>query len=1158
MNEHLSPQERLAELEQAFRFSAPAPGPHEDALGALRAALPPVPREVAGLPLGGLHEPLERRVTQAGERLAAYHAQQMDVLAVQGLQAEHAFAVLFAHTRLLDALHRCAFDIALEELPLLLRLRLLEAQRELETRRDTLPRRREKLEALEAELARPAGGADDPAPDDPAPDDPAPDDPAPDDPAHLDYLRRVAAEQRVELEQGEAALEALERALPALQDFRAEPRAFCERIVLFARGGYGRAEMSFSSDIDTGYCLERSGLAPAQAGVYHEFVLRVERLLHAAGLATAHQFFELGEDLSRFALPDALHTIPSILESRALVGRAGLLTALQAQFRAMLPFEPLVRRKIEEFEEQAMPDFTSMNLKEDSGGLRSIQTPLWLLGITYEAPSFMTVELLRLGRAQGLLSVWEAARLLLALEFLYELRNFAGAAERHYYDREAKESGFHIQAFHANRVDDHLVRLYLFRKQRFESIDAFDMYRLRLLEDVQHIARRLLERVLDRTVTHDLGAFRVSVHLGHKRIIAVEPLDDHGGVELRALFGETEPLLRLFAYIAATGYELTEALRDALSAVVSGLRLPRTPAALKRQAALLSELMGAPFAHRAVEALFEVDDPLVPGQPSLIGRFIPAFEETIFLLRRFEGQTLPLHAQILRSLACGEAELVRLRRHHPELYDLLRPADVLALKWSLLLQGLGRLQGGRQRTAQTAERAAEVLAALGYDDPELERGVRLLIEHHASVAGLARTATYRDQALAQYFEIAGRSLVNVTLLYLVNLAVLQAYGEGAEVDVASLRAMFRETNEMLGEMRGFPVQERSLELINVYFDRKKRELIADTRLHLLLKQAVAQGLKAAVFEPLQRAGHPAWERVQRAASDLDALQREIVLGAVSPSEEARLEARLLQALRNNLGREAVLALTEAHDALLSWFFAGFANRYLMGSLPGDLAAQMAKFAHFREASVIVDVVAGPQGATEGLLIHIRGLSRPHTRVAYAMSRNRVNIGSGKVNRVALSADEHAWCYYFQVSTLDPEIRLAARDLELMIATESPPELDVPQQAAPYERSRARVEFQGNDGKGYHVVARKGQFEREARDYGVVRVVLRDEPYLFYKVSRAFDLFDVEVQSSLITTIGNQVVDYFYLTPQDYEHLRTSRFEEVLIGLVASDLLAVAR
>ena len=70
-----------------------------------------------------------------------------------------------------------------------------------------------------------------------------------------------------------------------------------------------------------------------------------------------------------------------------------------------------------------------------------------------------------------------------------------------------------------------------------------------------------------------------------------------------------------------------------------------------------------------------------------------------------------------------------------------------------------------------------------------------------------------------------------------------------------------------------------------------------------------------------------------------------------------------------------------------------------------------------------------------------------------------------------------------------------------------------------------------------------------------RLVLRDEPYLIYKVSRAFDLFNVEIQQSLITTVGNQVVDYFYLLPEDYERLRTSRFEEVLIRLVHSDLLA---
>ncbi len=1139
MNTDRSAQDRFAALEQAFRFSpaAAGAGPHEAALRASAEALPAVPGNCEALGREALQALLAGRAEAAAAALAPTYARQREALAVQGLQAAHSFTVLFAHTALLDALHRCAFAIALAELPALLRLRRLETEAERASRGESLPRRREKMALLEAELAQ--GPAAD------------------EDPGQRAYLERVAATQRGELEAAEQALAALEAADPALAEFAVDAQRFAGRIVLFARGGYGRAEMSFSSDIDTGYCLDGSGLAPAQAGVYHEFVLRVERLLAGAGLQPAHQFFELGEDLSRFAEPDSLHTIPSILESRTLAGNGEILTSLQAQFRAMLPFEELVRRKIEEFDEASLPRVTSMDLKSDQGGLRSIQTPLWLLGITYGAASYLTVDLLRLAREKRLLSVWEAARLLLAMEFLYELRNFTGAAERYYYDREARESGFHVPAFHENRVDDPMARLYLFRKQRFDSIDAFDRYRLRRVEEVQRIARRLLERVLDRTIVHELGAFRVSVHLGHKRITAIA---DAAGqpAELRTLFGAGETLLTLFGYMAASGYSLADPLVDALSGVVTSLRLAGDRAGLARQAGQFSALMEAPFAHRVVELLFGVSDPLAPGEPSLMGRFIPAFDDTLFLLRRFEGQTMPLHAQILRSLARGEAELHTLRRQQPELSQLLRPRDVLALKWSLLLQGLGRLQGGPQRTAQTAEQGAGVLAALGYADPELERGVRLLIEHHATVAALARTATYMDQALARYFEIAGRDLVNVILLYLLNLAVLQAYGESADVDVASVRTLFGEANALLGEMRGFPVQERSLEVINLYFDRKKDELFADTRLHLLLQSAIARGLKAAVFEPLQRSGHPAWARVQKGAPELEALQREIVLGANTPHEQARLEQRLLQALRHPLGKEGALALTAEHDELLSWFFTGFANRYLLAALPGELAARMAKFAHFRTAPVIADVVTGPHGASEGLLLYLRGLTRPHTRVAYALSRNRVNIGSGKVNRVELGGGEHAYCYYFQIATLAPELPLIARNLELMIATESPPELSFPPRSAKYERSGARVEFQGNDGKGYCVLPQAGRFERVASDYHVLRVVLRDEPYLFYKVSRAFDLFDVEVQQALITTIGNQVMDYFYLNAADYERLRASTFEEVLLSLVTSDLLAVAR
>lgn len=1140
---------RYGERLETFRFDPTAPAPVDcgERLAAVRAALPALPADCAGLDCEGVRAHLDARAEHVRDALRPFHAHCMERLAVTALHTPHAFQVLFAHTLLLDAVHRFAFETALAEFPALLHLRRLEAADALATRQAQLPRRRERLAALARELER----------------DPVHDADA-EEPGHYDYLARIATEQRTELDELERSVAALEAARPALDACATDAGTVAARLVLYARGGYGRAEMSFTSDVDTGYALDAEGLAPAQKEVYHELVLRVERLLHEAGLETAHQFFELGEDLSRFTEPDTLHTIPSILESRALAGNAGVLEALQAEFRAALPFERLVRRKIEEFDEQPLPDYTAMDLKEERGGLRSIQVPLWLLGITHEARSYTSVELLELARAKGLLSVWEVSRLLLALELLYDLRNFLGAAERYYYDREARESGFYVHEFAGNRLNDPLARLYLFRTQRFESIDAFDTYRLRLVAEVQQIAPRLLARVLDRTVSHHLGGFRVSVHLGHKRIIAVESAGaeaagaDPGEALPLQRFSDARALLTLLAYIATTGYTLTAELEDALAGVVTRLALPEDAAGRAEQAALLSELMGAPFAHRALETLFAVSDPLEPALPTLIGRFVPAFDAAVFLLRRFDGQTVPLHTHIVRSVAGSEAELAALRRQRPELYELLGPLDVLALKWALLLQALGRLPGASRRPSQIAERAAEVLAALGYEDPELERRVRLLIEHHATVAALARTATYMDQALARYFEIAGRDLANVTLLYLVNLAVLQAQGEATEVDVASLRAMFHEANEMLGEMRGFPMEERSLELINVYFDRKKQDLVTDTRLHLLLQRVIAHGLHPAVLEPLRHGDPDVRARVQAAAERLDGLQREIVLGGHSPGEQARLEERLLQGLRHELGRETVRTLTAEYDEVLSWFFAGFPNRYLMASLPEELGAELAKFAHFREANVIVDVVSGAHGASEGLLIYLHGLSRPHTRVAYALSRSRVDINSGKVNCVELAPDDRAYCYYFQIATLDPEERLVGRDLELMIATESPPELALPERSARYQRQGARVEFRGDDAKGYRVVAQAGRFQREDAALPHLRVVLRDEPYLFYRVARAFDLFDVEVCQALITTIGNQVVDYFYLTPDDYERLRASSFEEVLISLAHSDLLAMAR
>ena len=1129
--------DRFTERLHQFRYRADDAA--SDSIGAFlrafRKRLPVAsgaPAEISGEEIQALLDGTGQRIE---EELAPCLEEEFDRLVVHNLQADHAFEVLFRHSRLLDTLHRFAFSVAAGELPLLARQRLLETHRNLSRIREQMPQKSEQLARLEAELKSMGGKKEEEI-------------------QQGEYYAGLASALEASLRNQQESVRDLAGILSDLENWAGESALADEKLVLFARGGYGRAEMSFSSDIDTGYCLDTRHMPAGVVAVFHDLVMRVEALLAKAGLTTAHQFFEIEEDLSRFLDSAGLHTFPAILESRSLAGNHQLLEALQSRFKSLLPLEKVARQKSEEFKDQTPASLTAMNLKDDFGGLRSIQIPLWLLGITHDAPDFMTVELLELAREKGLLSLWEVSHLLLALEFLYELRNFAGAAENRYYDREAKESGFHINQFRPNWINDQLVRLYLFRKHRFSSLDAFDAFRLGLVEQVQWISTRLMSRVLNRTLSQHLDDLTLDVHLGERRIQSISAPHDGGNREWLTLFGDSARLLRLFSYIANSDFDLAPELKDSLAGVVAGLTMPRGKVEAAAQAAGFSRLLIGPYAHRALKTMFEITDPLGSDTPSLIGRFIPSCEGMLHRVRRFAGVAMPLHVHSLNSLSAGQQALDALRTEYPELHGILSEEDVLALKWSLLLHDIARVGDADAEPDQSADQAAEILQEVGYRDSELESRVRLLISHHRSLAALSRTATYMDQALAQYYEIAQRNLVNAVLLYLVNLGVIQARGGDVDSDVASLKALFDEANLILGEMQGFPVKDRSLELINVYFDRKKSELLADTRLHLLYQDSVNLGLQSAVFEPVARLHPGTWDKLKSETAALERKHREILLGALERDEQEIRKTKFLLALRSHLGEEAVEALTAGQETLIQWFFQAFPNRYLMASPPGDLAVQLPKFVNFLSSQAIVDVVPSPQGGSQGLLIHTRGLSRSHSSVAYALSHHRLNIISGKVNRIEYAGGEHGYCYYFQISRLEPGDPIKPVDMERMIATGAPPELQFPPSVPVLTANRVRLEFRGEDEKGYLVNQTAQGFERQEAGFHNLKVVLRDEPFLFYKVTQAIDRFNVEVQQALITTTGHQVVDYFYFSPEDYASLQRTDFEERFIAWVQSDLM----
>lgn len=1176
MTTDASPERRLHDYLQHVRFDPGLAAEHEERLFILQGGLPRLSQhagpasgaaasaadgseaapESAALAADSIARPdsslqldeLNRRESWARKALGDYYSRQTRELALASLDADHAYAILFRRAALVDALHRFAFNVALEDLPALVALRIESAQRELAHKRQNLPVKRERLDHLNAQLPH-----------------------LPDEDmskAERDYFVSILASVREDAQACAADIERLEALLPDLTGFRADPEFVLGHLVLFARGGYGRAELSFGSDIDTGYCVDSRRLRPGQVEILKELIVRIETLLQSAGLETAHQYFEVDEDLSRFTTPETMHTIPSVLEARALVGSAALLDELRSAFRAILPLERYLIGKVEDFEGAAVPSLTSMNLKEDFGGLRTIQIPLWILGVLQDASDFSTVALLELAREQGLLSLYEVARLVQALEFLNELRNFVGAAEAYYYDQEARDNHCYVDEFPENRINDALGRLYLFKKHRFATVDQFDSYRLWLVDEVQSLTKALLARALDRTHVHQLGTCPISVHLGRKEIVAIDTIRREQGGALAERLKDADQVLALFEYIAATDYDLSGALKDAMAEVVRSLAPGPAEGKEQGRAAPRSAENAAPghtarwtgillgrYAHLAMGTLISIRDPLAAGVETLMGRFLPEFNRMPFLLRNVQALAMPLHQHALRSLALGQKGLEALKEFHPELHARLGNSEILALKWSLLLHAVCALEGPNDRPERSAELAADMLTRLGYQDQGLLGLVRLLVQHHRSLAGLAKTAAYGDQALAQYFEIADRKIVNVVLLYLINEAVLKAAGGRFEGDTLAVRRLFDEASRILAELRGFPTKDQSLELINIYFDEKKAELLAETRLYLLLLRSHAVGVREAVLEPLERLNAKEFQKLSARAPDLNSLHKEIVLGNRRPGEQERLGVKFVQSLKQFLSEETILALTQDQTTAFTWFFAGFPNRYLLSRTPQELAAQVRQFSSFRTARVLVDVVPAAEGSGDGLLIYTHGFSRSHSRVAYALSRKRVNIVLGKVNRISYGPEDFGYCYYFQISPPPPDQPLVARDLEFLIQTETPPRLEHPTPSGAFRRRSVRVEFLPDDGKGYEIQPSGDAYQRMPVAYSRVRVVMRDQPFLFFKVSQVFDLHQAEVQQALISTTGNQVQDTFYLPPEDLVRLRGSNFEEFLIDRVHSDLMA---
>ena len=225
-----------------------------------------------------------------------YYREQYKKIVESSLCTNNSFGTLSKNTHLLDSIIHTAFEYGVADLQILKERIKEDLKKELLFKKRSLPKKKKKLSLSRTQIEKVESNPEDP-----------------DQRQMLKYYESIEAELIHEIENHSERLKELEELLPQVNKSEIKLNLLLNHLVVFARGGYGRAELSFASDRDLGYCLDTQQLSAGESEICRQFIVHIEHLLREAGIETAHQYFELNEDLSRFKDPSVclLYTSPS-------------------------------------------------------------------------------------------------------------------------------------------------------------------------------------------------------------------------------------------------------------------------------------------------------------------------------------------------------------------------------------------------------------------------------------------------------------------------------------------------------------------------------------------------------------------------------------------------------------------------------------------------------------------------------------------------------------------------------------------------------------------------------------------------------------------------------------------------------------------------------
>ena len=563
-------------------------------------------------------------------------------------------------------------------------------------------------------------------------------------------------------------------------------------LALVATGGYGRAELSPRSDVDLLALLPDPSAPTTQRTRANQIAERLHRALWDANLEAGFAARTIDQCLSLAREDHTART--ALLECRLVQGDLPLFNRLD---RAVLT--ELEARKVEEFIEDKLEEYQERrkrygssvwllepHLKQGKGGLRDLQTALWIARARHKVAG--------LGEAgqRGLLPASEVEAARAARDTLWRLRNELHYAtnrrdDRLTFDNQRKAAeglGYRDSPGGELAVEQLMRAAYIALQELARASDA--LIDRCAIEDAPRAALRRAppERVLD-------GAFK----LWNGRILAN---DD------RVFERRPADMLRLYAVAETYGVPVHSGTRDK---VVEQLQRSAQDLARDREAHFeLWQLL----VREGSEGT-----PLVPlHELGVLGALLPEIarlraraQHSLYHVYTVDTHTVFALVRLMQlragALADAEPDLTRVARAQE------RP---LVLMLGLLFHDLGKGLGP-DHSARGAELVRGYAARIGLDPADAE-DIAWLVLAHLKMSHISQRRDLEDHALLEEFAREAKTIDRLEMLYLLTYADMASVSpeNWTQWKAGLLRALYERTRAvMLAEGLGAPEHAQSVE-----------------------------------------------------------------------------------------------------------------------------------------------------------------------------------------------------------------------------------------------------------------------------------------------------------------------------------------------------------